>query len=73
MSNMLTLGLSTSCTVRSGFGSRRLWDPLWAIIMMNIGLMGIMYRAERRFRLIEPDSLLMMVVYVLGLWLLFNG
>lgn len=46
---------------------------LWAIIMMNIGLMGIMYRAERRFRLIEPDSLLMMVVYVLGLWLLFNS
>ncbi len=46
---------------------------LWAIIMMNIGLMGIIYRAERRFRLIEPDSLLMIVVYVLGLWLLFNG
>jgi cation:H+ antiporter len=41
--------------------------------MMNIGLMGIIYRAERRFMLIEPDSLLMMVVYVLGLWLLFNG
>jgi cation:H+ antiporter len=40
---------------------------------MNIGLMGIIYRAERRFRLIEPDSLLMIVVYVLGLWLLFNG
>jgi len=46
---------------------------LWATIMMNIGLMGIIYRAERRFRLIEPDSLLMIVVYVLGLWLLFNG
>jgi len=46
---------------------------LWAIIMMNIGLMGIIYRAERQFRLIEPDSLLMIVVYVLGLWLLFNG
>lgn len=46
---------------------------LWAIIMMNIGLMGIIYRAERRFRLIEPDSLLMIVVYVLGLWLFFNG
>lgn len=46
---------------------------LWAIIMMNIGLMGIIYRAERRFMLIEPDSLLMIVVYVLGLWLLFNG
>jgi cation:H+ antiporter len=46
---------------------------LWAIIMMNIGLMGIIYRAERRFMLIEPDSLLMIVCYVLGLWLLFNG
>lgn len=46
---------------------------LWSIVMMNIGLMGIMYRAERRFRLVEPDSLLMIVAYVLGLWLLFNG
>jgi cation:H+ antiporter len=46
---------------------------LWTIFMMNIGLMGIIYRAERRFMLIEPDSLLMIVAYVLGLWLLFNG
>jgi cation:H+ antiporter len=46
---------------------------LWTIIMINIGLMGIIYRAERRFTLIEPDSLLMIVCYVLGLWLLFNG
>lgn len=46
---------------------------LWVIIMMNIGLMGIIYRAERRFMLIEPDSLLIIVVYILGLWLLFNG
>lgn len=46
---------------------------LWSIIMMSIGLMGIIYRAERRFLLIEPDSLLMIVAYVLGLWLLFNG
>lgn len=45
---------------------------LWSILMMNIGLMGIIYRAERRFMLIEPDSLLMIVAYVLGLWLLFG-
>ncbi|MBM4125874.1 MAG: sodium:calcium antiporter [Nitrospira sp.] len=45
---------------------------LWAIIMMNIGLMGIIYRAEKRFMLIEPDSLLMLIAYVLGLWLLFR-
>ncbi len=46
-------------------GLGRLW--------IGVVLMGIIYRVERRFRLIEPDSLLMIVVYVLGLWLLFNG
>ncbi len=45
---------------------------LWSILMMNIGLMGIIYRAEKRYMLIEPDSLLMIVAYVLGLWLLFK-
>jgi cation:H+ antiporter len=45
---------------------------LWSILMMNLGLMGIIYRAEKRFMLIEPDSLLMIVAYVLGLWLLFR-
>lgn len=45
---------------------------LWSILMMNIGLMGIIYRAEKRFMLIEPDSLLMIIAYVLGLWLLFR-
>jgi cation:H+ antiporter len=40
--------------------------------MMNIGLMGIIYRAEKRLMFIEPDSLLMIVSYVLGLWLLFQ-
>jgi hypothetical protein len=44
----------------------------WSILMMNIGLMGIIYRAEKRFMLIEPDSLLMIAAYVLGLWLLFR-
>jgi cation:H+ antiporter len=39
---------------------------------MNVGLMGIIYRAEKRFLLIEPDGLLMIVGYVLGMWLLFQ-
>lgn len=45
---------------------------LWSMLMMNIGLMGIIYRAEKRFVLVEPDSLLMIVCYVLGLWLIFG-
>jgi cation:H+ antiporter len=43
---------------------------LWSIILMNIGLMGIIYRAEKRFLLIEPDSLLIIVSYAIGMWLL---
>lgn len=43
-----------------------------AILLMNIGLMGIIYRAEKRFLLIEPDSALMIVGYVLGMWMLYQ-
>ncbi|MBI4401820.1 MAG: hypothetical protein HY581_09335, partial [Nitrospirae bacterium] len=45
---------------------------LWAILLMNVGLMGIIYRVEKRFLLIEPDSALMIVGYGLGMWLLFR-
>lgn len=44
----------------------------WSIVLMNVGLMGIIYRVEKRYWLIEPDSLLMMFGYLLGLWLLFG-
>lgn len=56
----------------SNVSSTHVLTALWSILMMNIGLMGIIYRAEKRFMLIEPDSLLMIVAYVLGLWLLFR-
>jgi cation:H+ antiporter len=42
------------------------------ILLMNIGLMGILYRAERRFLLVEPDSLLMILGYGLGMWVVFE-
>ncbi|MBK9995717.1 MAG: hypothetical protein IPO99_00965 [Nitrospira sp.] len=45
---------------------------LWGILMMNVGLMGIVYRVEKRYWLIEPDSLVMILGYLLGLWLLFR-
>jgi len=56
----------------SSVSSTHALTALWSILMMNIGLMGIIYRAEKRLLLIEPDSLLMIVAYVLGLWLLFT-
>ncbi|MBM4134323.1 MAG: sodium:calcium antiporter [Nitrospira sp.] len=45
---------------------------LLSILLMSVGLMGIIYRAEKRFPLIEPDSVLMIVGYLSGMWLLFR-
>lgn len=43
-----------------------------SILLMSVGVMGISYRAEKRFMLIEPDGLLMILGYGLGMWLLFR-
>ncbi len=45
---------------------------LWVILLINVGLMGIIYRAARRYYLIEPDSVLIILGYVFGMWLLFR-
>ncbi len=45
---------------------------LWSILLMSIALMGIIYRVEKRYVLIEPDSFLIILGYCLGLWLLFQ-
>lgn len=45
---------------------------LWSILMMSVALMGIIYRVEKRYLLIEPDSLALILGYCLGLWLLFR-
>lgn len=45
---------------------------LWSILMMSLALMGIIYRVEKRYLLIEPDSLAIILGYCLGLWLLFQ-
>ncbi len=44
----------------------------WGIFLMNVGLMGIIYRAEKRYFLIEPDSFIMILGWILGMWLLFR-
>lgn len=44
---------------------------LISLLLMNVGVMGIIYRAERRFRFIEPDGLTMILGYGLGVWLLY--
>ena len=55
-----------------GVSTAHALTALWAILLMNLGLMGIIYRAAKRYVLIEPDSYLMILGYVLGMWLLFR-
>lgn len=42
-----------------------------AILLMSLGLAAIVYRAERRFSLVEPSSAGMLIVYLAALWLLY--
>ncbi len=45
---------------------------LWSVLLMSTALMGIIYRVEKRYMLIEPDSFVIILGYCLGLWLLFQ-
>jgi len=39
---------------------------------MSLGLAAIAYRAKHRFAILEPDSVLMILVYGCALWLLYR-
>ena len=39
---------------------------------MSVGIMGIIYRAEKRFFFVEPDSALMIMGYLIGMGLIFS-
>ena len=45
---------------------------LVSIILMSVGIMGIIYRAEKRFFFVEPDSALMIMGYLIGMGLIFS-
>lgn len=45
---------------------------LLGIMLMALGIAAIVFRARRRFSLLEPNSLLMVATYGYGLWLLYR-
>jgi len=46
---------------------------LFGIILTSLGLAAIVYRAQRRFAMIEPDSLAIVLGYFFGMWMLYLG
>jgi cation:H+ antiporter len=61
-----------SAPLLSVASSTHVFTAFLSILLMNIGIMGIIYRAEKRFFLIEPDSALMILGYVLGMWTVYR-
>jgi cation:H+ antiporter len=45
---------------------------LFSVVLMSLGVAAIVYRAKRRFALLEPDSLLIVAGYAVALWLLYR-
>jgi cation:H+ antiporter len=45
---------------------------LAAVVLMSLGVAAIVYRAKRRFAMLEPDSLLILAAYCVALALLYG-
>lgn len=75
--NMLTLLFAdlayTSGPILGDVSSAEVVAAMAALVMMAIGTMGIVYRAERRYFLVEPDAALVLLCYVLGLALVYDA
>lgn len=46
-------------------------SALFAVILMSLGVAAIVFRAERRFSMLEPDSVLILLAYGSALWLTY--
>jgi cation:H+ antiporter len=44
---------------------------VFGIILMALGLAAIVYRAKKRFAMLEPDSALIVLTYALAIWILY--
>lgn len=76
MFNMLALGLTDLFYTQGRFLGAI--DPvfmlvgLFGLLMTIIGLVGNLAKLEKRFWFIEIDSLLLMILYFSGMWLLYQ-
>jgi cation:H+ antiporter len=68
----LILDLATpSASVFAGLSPVHAISGMLAVVLMSLGLASILYRAERRFLMVEPDSALMLVAYALSILIVY--
>ena len=59
-------------SIFSGLDPLHAISALFAVVLTSMGLAAIVYRAKRRFAMIEPDSILIVATYVLAIWLSYT-
>jgi cation:H+ antiporter len=72
MALFFVLDLVQPGSIFAGLDPNHALSALFGAILTSLGLAAIVYRAERRYGLLEPDSALMLLAYLLGLWILFT-
>jgi cation:H+ antiporter len=72
MAIFFALDLASPAPIFSGLDSDHAISGLFAVVLMGLGLAAIVYRADRHLAVVEPDSVLMVVVHALGIWLLYS-
>jgi cation:H+ antiporter len=63
MALLLPLDLAQPGSLFAALDPAHAISALFAIVLMSLGLAAVVYRAERRFAMLEPDSLLILVAY----------
>ena len=72
MAVFFALDLAQPGNVFAALDPSHAMSGLFAVVLMSLGLAAIVYRAKRRFAMLEPGSVLMLVGYALGVWLLWS-
>jgi cation:H+ antiporter len=72
MAIFFPLDLARPGSVFAALDPNHALSGLFAVVLMGLGLAAIVYRAKRRFAMLEPDSLLMLVAYGAALWILYR-
>lgn len=62
---------SPAGSIFSGLSRAHAISGTLAVVLMGLGLASILYRAERRFVMLEPDSALMILVYLFSIWIMY--
>jgi cation:H+ antiporter len=71
MAIFLPLDLAHPGSLFASIDSGHALSALFAVILMSLGVAAIVFRAERRFGMLEPDSGLMLLTYAAALWLTY--